>query len=165
LPAASLVIGNLRLDSDDLEYDFYSLLGTFPIMLGDIRETNQQDRKWLKSWSDWMLRMQEKYNYMSYRQDLKGFGEPHEGMWDGWQRINTEKQNGGIIGIFRQGSPENSRVITVEGLLKEKLYEVLDASANISLGKFSGLQLKTEGFQVHMDRNYQAKIFEIKGLK
>lgn len=165
LPAASLVIGNLRLDSDDLEYDFYSLLGTFPIMLGDIRETNQQDRKWLKSWSDWMLRMQEKYNYMAYRQDLKGFGEPHEGMWDGWQRINTEKQNGGIIGIFRQGSPENSRVITVEGLLKEKLYEVLDASANISLGKFSGLQLKTEGFQVHMDRNYQAKIFEIKGLK
>ena len=33
-----------------------------------------------------------------FRQDLAGFGEPREGQWDGYQRINTETQSGGLVG-------------------------------------------------------------------
>ncbi|WP_332367596.1 hypothetical protein [Spirosoma telluris] len=42
--------------------------------------------------------MENKHQIMSYRQDLAGFGEPMDGMWDGFQRINTETKKGGIVG-------------------------------------------------------------------
>ncbi len=47
--------------------------------------------------------MQDRHDYMMYRQDLAGFGEPQEGQWDGFQRINTDTKSGGIVGVFRQG--------------------------------------------------------------
>ncbi len=57
---------------------------------------------------------------MSYRQDLAGFGEPMNGMWDGFQRINVTDHSGGIVGVFRQGSHEEERVVTINYLNPEK---------------------------------------------
>ncbi len=161
VPAASCVIGNLRLDSPDLEFDFLSLVGTFPIMLGDVRETAASKREWLRTWSDWLREMQMKYDYMSYRQDLLGFGEPGEGRWDGWQRINTETGAGGIVGVFRQGSPETSRQVTVEGLSPDGLYEIKEGPGGPVLHTLSGTELQQAGFPVSMERAYQGKVFEI----
>lgn len=162
IPAASCVIGNLRLDSDDLEFDFLSTIGTFPIMLGDIRELESDTRKLLKGWSDWLQEMQKEYDYMSYRQDLKNLGEPMEGHWDGWQRINTDTQSGGIVGVFRQGGIEQSRRISVEGLLLTGDYEVRTAVEGDFIGSFTGLELAQNGFFVEMERMYQGRIFEIR---
>ena len=53
---------------------------------------------------------------MSYRQDLNGFGEPMEGMWDGFQRINTDIKDGGIVCVFRHGAVETKRLLTVNYL-------------------------------------------------
>jgi len=161
IPASTLVVGNLRLDSPELEFDFFSLLGTFPIMLGDIREVPASSREWLKGWSDWMEEMQQKYDYLSYRQDLVGFGEPAEGRWDGWQRINTENLEGGIVGVFRQGAVESSRTLTVQGLDDEAEYAVIDADQGDTIGAFSGNELAAKGFRVEMQRLYQGKIFEV----
>ena len=44
----------------------------------------------MKSWADWLRKMQTNHDFMSFRQDLKGYGEPAEGNWDGYQRINSE---------------------------------------------------------------------------
>ena len=92
IPAGACVIGNLRLDSDDLEFDFLSTVGTLPIVLGDPRKLSTDDRNMLKSWATWLRKMQQRYNYMVFRQDLTCFGEPTEGHWDGWARINTDTQ-------------------------------------------------------------------------
>lgn len=161
IPASTLVVGNLRLDSPELEFDFFSLLGTFPIMLGDIREMPVSSREWLKGWSEWIEEMQQKYDYLSYRQDLLGFGEPAEGMWDGWQRINTETMQGGIVGVFRQGATEKERTVTVNGLDQVAAYAVIDADRGDTIGTFSGRELAAEGFRVEMQRLYQGKIFEV----
>ncbi len=162
IPAAACVIGNLRLDSPDLEFDFLSLLGSFPIMLGDVRETPPAKREWLKTWADWLRDMQEKYDYMSYRQDLKSFGEPAEGRWDGWQRINMETRAGGIVGVFRQGSTETTRNVTVEGLLPSERYEVVEGAGQTVLYSLSGKDLAEKGFAVTLERDYQGKVFEIR---
>jgi alpha-galactosidase len=161
IPAASCVIGNLRLDSEDLEFDFLSLVGTLPIMLGDIREIPEEKRDWMREWSDWLQEKQGIHDYMSYRQDLRGFGEPMEGHWDGWQRINVETQSGGLVGVFRQGSNENKRFVTVEGLSDRKTYEVIDGSTYDTVGVFTGDELRSNGFPVEMDNEYQGKVFEV----
>ncbi len=69
-----------------------------------------------RGYADWLQLMENRYQVMSYRQDLPGFGEPMEGMWDGFQRINTDTKNGGIIGIFRHGAQDTKRIVRVKDL-------------------------------------------------
>ncbi|MEA3461449.1 MAG: alpha/beta hydrolase, partial [Bacteroidota bacterium] len=158
------VLGNLALDSKNLEFDFLSLVGTLPIMLGDPRKLSDNERKMLKSWSTWLRKMQETYDYMVYRQDLPCFGEPTEGHWDGWARINTDTQEGGIIGVFRQGAIEEGRLITINWLKADEIYAVINARDGDIIKEMTGDQLKNEGFRVSMEREYQGKLFEIKKI-
>jgi alpha-galactosidase len=162
VPAGSLVIGNLPFDSKNLEFDLKSLIGTLPIMLGDPRKLTADQRVAVRQWADWMIRMQEKYDYMSFRQDLPGFGEPAEGSWDGWARINTDRKNGGIVGIFRQGAREKSRTLFVNGLDPQKNYLILTGPAEKKIGLTSGQQLSSDGFTVSFEKEFDCSIFEIR---
>lgn len=164
LPAGSLVIGNLPLDSRDLEFDLKSLLGTLPIMLGDPRKLTVSQRDTLKNWSDWMIKMQNNYDYMSFRQDLPGFGEPSEGFWDGWSRINTDTKNGGIIGVFRQGAGEERRKVFIHCLSPERNYQVVLAPGGRIVTELSGSQLSREGFLVVLESKYAGSIYEIRAV-
>jgi alpha-galactosidase len=165
LPAGSLVIGNLPLDSKNLEFDLKSLIGTLPIILGDPRKLTPERRADIKNWADWMVRMQEKYDYMSFRQDLPGFGEPAEGSWDAWSRINTELKNGGIIGVFRQGAKEKSRTVFISNLDPGKKYQVMLAPEGKNVTSLTGKELSTEGFNVSFTNYYDGSVFEIKEIK
>jgi len=162
LPAGSLVIGNLPLDSKNFDFDLKSLIGTLPIVLGDPRKLPPQRRTDIKRWADWMVRAQEQYDYMSFRQDLAGFGEPSEGSWDGWSRINTENKNGGIIGVFRQGAKEKSRTLFISDLDQGKKYQVLLAPEGKEVASLTGKQLSSEGFVVTLAEEYDGHVFEIK---
>jgi alpha-galactosidase len=165
VPAGSLVIGNLPLDAKNVEFDLKSLIGTLPIMLGDPRKIPAGQRNSLKRWSDWMIRMQSTYDYMSYRQDLSGFSEPSEGRWDGWSRINTDKKNGGIIGIFRQGALEKTRTVFVTCLDSNKKYRILSAPDEKEVAVMSGSQIINEGFRVTLEGKYDGSIFEIREIR
>ena len=58
----------------------------------------------MKQWANWLRAMQDQHDFMSYRQDLPGYGEPAEGHWDGYQRINSDSCSGGVVGVFRQNA-------------------------------------------------------------
>jgi alpha-galactosidase len=165
VPAGSLVIGNLPFDSKDFEFDLKSLIGTLPIVLGDPRKLSPEKRADIKKWAGWMVKMQEKYDYMSFRQDLPGFGEPAEGSWDGWSRINTDKKNGGIIGVFKHGAKESSRQIFIQNLNPVKTYLILKAPPGETVETLTGNQLATRGFTVRFDKMYQGDVFEIRQIK
>jgi alpha-galactosidase len=165
LPAGSLVIGNLPLDSKNFDFDLKSLIGTLPIVLGDPRKLPTEQRAEIKKWADWMVNMQKKYDYMSFRQDLPGFGEPAEGSWDGWARINTDTKKGGIIGVFRQRAKEKSRIVIVSGLNPEKKYCVLLAPEGKLIALLSGQQISEEGFRVNFINDYDGNVFEIKMIE
>jgi alpha-galactosidase len=161
LPAGSLVVGNLPVDGKNFIFSLKSLLGTLPIVLGDPRKLSPGERSGIKQWSGWMEAMQKKYDYMSFRQDLPGFGEPSEGSWDGWARINTDMKSGGIVGVFRQGALENSRTVFINGLDPGKKYFIRLAPEGKPVAEFTGKQLSTIGFRVSFKDLYDASVFEI----
>jgi alpha-galactosidase len=161
VPASSLVIGNTPMDDPGFEFALKSLIGTLPIVLGDPRMIPVDQRARIKSWSTWMQKMQEKYDYMSYRRDLPGFGEPREGSWDGWMRINNDNRHGGIVGVFRQGAAEASRRLVVKGLDPDLEYRVKLAPEGIEVHRASGRLLMNEGFLVEIHEAYDGMIFEI----
>ena len=161
LPAASLVIGNQAMDDPDFEFSLKSLIGTLPIVLGDPRALSPAKRRMIRSWADWMRAMQEKYDYMTYRKDLPGFGEPQEGAWDGWQRINFQTRDGGIFGVFRQGAREDSRRVFLKDLDQDARYVVREAPAGDVILETTGKHLMEKGFEVRIKQSHDGRIFEV----
>lgn len=162
IPAAAMVIGNQQLDDPNIELSIMSLAGSFPIFLGDARKLSAAQKASIRSWSNWLRRMEDRHDYMMYRQDLPGFGEPQEGQWDGFQRINTDTGSGGIIGVFRQGGKENKRRIIIKYLDPLKNYKIYKAPGELETGSMSGKQLLEEGFDVMLKQEYDGGLFEIR---
>ena len=161
MSATALVIGNPRMDDKGWEMHIKSLAGALPIMLGDPRQLSPEDLKKYRSYADWLQSMQTKYDIMSYRQDLSCFGEPKEGSWDGFQRINTELKTGGIIGIFRHGAIESKRFVTINGLDPAKTYEVKSIDGN-TVSSGAGSELQSTGFELKINELYGGELFEVK---
>jgi len=165
MPASSLLVGNMAVDSPDFIQELKSLIGSFPMVLGNPMKLSPVQRAEIKKWSDWMKTMQTKYNYDLFRQDLQGFGEPTEGNWDGWSRINTDTKEGGIVGIFRQGSLDEERTVSVRGLDEKQEYFIKQAPGNSILTRMSGKELLEKGFKVKMEKKYDSKLFELQLVK
>ena len=160
IPATSLVIGNPQMQDPGWETHIKSIAGALPIMLGDPRKLSSPDQKKYRNYADWLQLMETNYSIMSFRQDLPGFGEPMEGMWDGFQRINTESKNGGIIGVFRHGSVESKRIVTINYLNSGSVYEVKKMDGVIA-AVLSGTELREKGFEVVLEELYSGELFEV----
>ncbi len=161
VPATAMVIGNQQLDDPMIDLSIKSLAGSLPILLGDPRKLTSGQRQNIKQFAEWLRSCQEKHNYAMFRQDLKGFGEPQEGNWDGFQRINTESGSGGIVGVFRQGARESQRQVFVDYLDPEKTYLVLEAPSGEEIARMNGLELENRGFLVKFENEYDGALFEI----
>jgi alpha-galactosidase len=160
VPATSLVIGNPQMQDKDWETHIKSIAGALPIMLGDPRKLSESDLRKYRGYSDWLQEMEKKFDIMSFRQDLSGFGEPMEGMWDGFQRINTETMKGGIIGVFRHGAVETKRIVTINYLDQEKTYEVKTFNGDL-LTTLTGKELREKGFDIELEGLYSGDLFEV----
>lgn len=160
IPATALVIGNPQMQDIGWETHIKSLAGALPIMLGDPRKLSPADLKKYRAYADWLQSMQNKYDFMSFRQDLLGFGEPTEGHWDGFQRINTETRQGGIIGVFRHGALDSERIVSVSYLDPSATYSVLGMDGK-QVAELSGNELKTMGFKLKLPAAYSGELFEI----
>lgn len=160
MPATALVIGNPEMQDAGWDMHLKSLAGALPIMLGDPRGLSAPDLKKYRAYADWLQLMENKHQIMSYRQDLAGLGEPMEGMWDGFQRINTDTKKGGIIGVFRHGASETKRMITIRQLDPAKQYRVKTMNGSVITTQ-TGQALQLTGFPVTLTGAYSGDLFEI----
>ena len=114
-----------------------------------------------KAWASWLKELEARHGYMSYRQDLPGFGEPSYGSWDGFARINVDTRSGGLVGVFRQGAAESSRVVTVPGLDPAARYAVRKGVTSETVCEASGRELAERGFAVSLEAAFGGELFEI----
>lgn len=160
IPATALVIGNSQMQDQGWEMHIKSLAGALPIMLGDPRKLSTEDMHKYRAYADWLQEMESKYDIMSYRQDLAGFGEPAYGQWDGFQRINTDSRRGGIVGVFRHGSAENERTVTVNYLDPEMIYRIKTVDGK-QIAFLSGDKLRSSGIKIRLNNLYDGELLEI----
>lgn len=160
IPATALVIGNPEMQDVGWEMHIKSLAGALPIMLGDPRKLSAPDLKQYRAYADWLQLMENKHQIMSYRQDLAGFGEPTEGMWDGFQRINSETKQGGIIGVFRHGALEKTRQVMIKHLDPKRTYQIKTIDGKL-MTTLTGEALQATGFTVSLDKPYDGELYEV----
>ena len=160
MSATALVIGNPAMDDKGWEVHIKSLAGALPIMLGDPRKLSPVDLKKYRAYADWLQLMEGRHSIMSYRQDLPGLGEPNEGNWDGFQRINTDTKSGGIVGVFRHNAIETQRIITIEYLEAGKNYTIKKMNGK-EIATLTGKELSTKGFRIKLEKTYDGELFEV----
>lgn len=160
MPATGLVIGNPEMQDTAWDLHVKSLAGALPIMLGDPRKLSVNDFTKYKAYAAWLQLMENRYRIMAFRQDLPGYGEPKEGMWDGFQRINTDTKTGGIIGVFRHGTVQTKQLVTINYLQPDKMYAVKTMGGKI-IAKQTGNDLHTKGFEITINKLYDGELFEI----
>lgn len=160
MPATALVIGNPQMQDKGWEMHIQSLAGALPIMLGDPRQLSPDELKKYRAYADWLQGMEQKHGIMSYRQDLFGYGEPMEGHWDGFQRINTDTKSGGIVGVFRHGSVDAKRKVVVRFLDPALTYNIKSFNGKTSF-KMKGSELAEKGFEIELNGIYSGELFEI----
>ena len=165
IPASAMVIGNQHLDDPKFELSLMSLAGSLPIVLGDPRLLSKDQRARVKTWAVWLQKMQNKHDFMSFRQDMPGFGEPAAGCWDGFQRINSETKSGGIAGVFRNNSAESQRIAVIQFLDPTSTYDVFMAPAGEKIIRATGKELAEKGFLVKSDKSFDGALFEICRIK
>lgn len=161
LPATSLVIGNQTLDQPMHLLAYKSLTGTLPIMLGDPRKLTKEERAEFKAWTSWIKGLEQMHGIMSFRQDIPGFGMPAVGCWDGFCRINTETRTGGLVGVFREGAAEMSRIVTVRDLDPDVTYSIKQGPDGQEIARMTGADLERKGFLVVLPEEYSGELFEI----
>lgn len=161
IPATALVIGNPQMQDKGWELHIQSIAGALPIMLGDPRKLSSPDLKKYRAYADWLQQMENKHGIMSFRQDLFGFGEPAEGRWDGFQRINTETKSGGLVGIFKQGARDTERQVFISNLDPTQQYLVKDALSGNVIITAQGSELETKGFKVSILDAFGGRLFEV----
>ncbi|MFT3936909.1 MAG: alpha-galactosidase [Chitinophagaceae bacterium] len=164
IPSTALVIGNPPMEDANWDMHIKSLAGSLPIMLGDPRKLSTSDLAKYRSYADWLQLMDNRYQIMSFRQDLPGFGEPMQGMWDGYQRINTKTKAGGIIGVFKHGAVETKRLVTVQLIDPEKMYAIKKMDGT-TITEQTGKELATVGFEVVLNKFYDGELFEVSEKK
>ena len=161
LPASSLVIGNMRLDDPQRILALKSLAGTLPVMLGDPRSLSAQERAEFKTWTKWFRGVEDRHGFMSFRQDLPGFGEPAPGRWDGYSRLNLETKSGGLVGVFREGAAESTRTVSVRGMQPDATYQVRKGPDGAVVCTLTGAELESKGFSVEITNKNDGEVFEI----
>lgn len=160
VPFTALVIGNPKMEDIGWQMHIKSLAGTLPIMLGDPRKLSGKDLELYRSYADWLQAMENKYGIMSFRQDLLCLGEPREGHWDGFQRINTDSGEGGIVGVFRHGAKESSRIIFLDFLHDNRNYRLKTINGDI-ITTATGKGFREDGFSLTLSKEYDGELFEI----
>ncbi len=81
-------------------------------------------------------------------------------MWDGFQRLNTETRNGGIIAVFRHGAVESKRTVTINYLGPVKNYQVKTMDGKV-VASLNGKDLRTKGVEIEIDELYGGNLFEV----
>lgn len=161
LPTSAMIIGNLKASDPMVDLNMASLSGAIPVMLGDLRLVDDKQSARLRAWAQWFRHAQGRHDILKFRQDLPGFGEPTHGQWDGYARINTETQSGGIVGIFRESAAENTRTVMVDGLHPQRSYRILRAPEGNHVATMTGQHLAATGLPVTILERTGGQAFEL----
>jgi alpha-galactosidase len=130
-------------------------------MLGDPRKLSAPERAEYREWSSWLKGLEKRHSFMSFRQDLPEFGEPQEGAWDGFARINTETKSGGLVGVFRRNAAARTRRVSVRGLDPNATYAVLKGAKGVRMAELTGKALEETGFDAVLPERCDGELYEI----
>lgn len=159
IPAETMLIGNLRATTADIEERFATEIGSAPVLLGDLRKLTPDQIRWYRQNIDWYKKLRARIPLNEGFFPLGSFTQPNARAWDGFARLSRSGE--GIIVLFRnQCSSPFARIVIPAfpegsfGMQSVVDHKKLEAQ---------GIQFQ-RGLDLHFPAKHSVEILEIRRL-
>ena len=102
MPVESMLIGNLHAELPTIQESFATVIGSAPVLLGDLRKLSAADRTWYHEKISWFKKLRRSTKISESFFPLGSYQQTSAAAWDGFARF--DRTGHGIIALFRNKS-------------------------------------------------------------
>jgi alpha-galactosidase len=158
IPVETMLIGNLRATTPTLEEHFATVIGSAPLLLGDVRQLTPPQAKWLAEKIRWFKKLRRAVAINEGFFPLGEWRQPNVASWDGFARLS--RQGEGMIALFKNET--DLRQVAVElPAFPDGTFHVHSVMTGQALGARTGEQFR-RGMQIHFPSDYKVEVLEIR---
>jgi len=158
IPVETMLIGNLRAPTPNLEEHFATVIGSAPLFLGDLRKLTLEQVTWLAEKIRWFKEFRRAVPINEGFFPLGNWRQPNVVDWDGFARLSRRGE--GIIVLFKNES-HLERVAVELPAFPDGEFHLRSVMSGQALGARSGDQFR-HGVQIHLPPEHKVEIVEIR---
>jgi len=158
IPVETMLIGNLRATTPNLEEHFATVIGSAPLFLGDLRQLTPQQVRWLAEKIRWFKEFRRAVAINEGFFPLGDWRQPNVVSWDGFARLS--RQGEGIIVLFKNESHFDQVAVELPAF-PDGTFHLRSVMTGRVLGTRSGDQFR-HGIQIHLPSEHKVEVLEIR---
>jgi alpha-galactosidase len=156
-----MLIGNLNADLPTIQETFATVIGSAPILLGDLRKLSAQDRQWYNEKITWFKKLRRTTKISESFFPLGSWQQTTPAAWDGFARV--ARSGDGVIAVFRNESNVQEAVIALP-LLPEGRYRLRSAMTGNDLGVAAKSDW-VRGVPVRFAQDQSVEVIEVTSMR
>jgi alpha-galactosidase len=157
MPVEAMLIGNLHADLPTIQEAFATVIGSAPVLLGDLRKLNSADRQWYHEKISWFRKLRRSTAISEGFFPLGSSLQTTPAAWDGFARM--ARSGNGVIALFRNESNTKEAVVQLP-LLPEGRYRLRSAITGRDLGAVAKADW-TRGVPISFAEGQRAEVLEV----
>ena len=158
IPVETMLIGNLRASTRNLEEHFATVIGSAPLFLGDLRKLTPQQVIWLAEKIRWFKDFRRAVPINEGFFPLGNWHQPNVVSWDGFARLS--RQGEGMIALFKNESHLDEAAIELPAF-PDGTFHLRSVMTGQLLGTRTGEQFR-HGIQIHLPPEHKVEVLEIR---
>jgi len=158
IPVETMLIGNLRAPTPNLQEHFATVLGSAPLFLGDLRKLTPGQVAWLAEKIRWFKAFRRAVPINEGFFPLGNWRQPSLVDWDGFARLS--RQGEGIITLFKNESRLGQVAVELPAF-PDGNFHLRSVMTGQVLGAQSGERFR-HGIQIHFPPEHKVEIVEIR---
>jgi alpha-galactosidase len=111
IPAETMLIGNLRATTPNIEERFATVIGSAPVLLGDLRNLKPAELSWYGREIQWFKQLRSRVALNEGFFPLGAWQQPKFDTWDGYARLSHSGE--GIIVLFQNQSTDRVARVSI----------------------------------------------------
>ena len=161
MPVEAMLIGNLNADLPTIQETFATVIGSAPILLGDLRKLSAQDRQWYHEKITWFKKLRRTTKISESFFPLGSWQQTTPAAWDGFARV--ARSGDGVIAVFRNESNAAEAVVQLP-LLPEGRYRLRSAMTGNDLGVAAKSDW-VRGVPVRFAQDQSVEVIEVTSMR
>ena len=134
MPVESMLIGNMHAELPTIQEAFATVIGSAPVLLGDLRKLTTADLEWYHEKIAWFKKLRRATKISESFFPLGSSLQTTAAAWDGFARL--ERSGSGMIALFRNKSNVTSATVQLP-LIPAAKYKLRSVITGKDLGVFS----------------------------
>jgi alpha-galactosidase len=157
MPVEAMLIGNLNADLPTIQETFATVIGSAPILLGDLRKLSPADRQWYHEKIAWFRKLRRTIKISESFFPLGSWLQTTPAAWDGFARM--AHSGDGVIALFRNESNTPEAMVQLP-LLPEGRYKLRSVITGSDLGTVAKSDWM-RGVPLRFTQDQRAEVIEI----